>query len=205
MIQEQLIHYLKGLIFYNSFRYKNNKRLNSDLSGYLQESFFIDNIRKIYFPNKEINFNPIVDGGYRTEIYLYGCPLKELSFTEAIKMHKTIPWNLSVLEHLKEFNKNNIKIKRIEFVKIEDIKNNKDLNDFIKEVFLQFFKLYKTNEIQINYNKMCSEKHKDDLINLDGEQLLIDYNTCLERNIIKEPDTETDKRFLYLFKRIDDY
>ena len=205
MIHEQLKHYLKGLLFYNSFRYKINKRLNSDLSGYIQESFFIDNIRKIYFPNKEVTFNPIVDGGYRAEIYLYGCVLKELSYTEAIKMYKSFPWNLSVLEHLKEFNKNNMKINKIEFVKIEDIKNNKDLNDFIKEVFFQFFKLYKTNVIKVNYNKMGSEKSNDDLISLDDKQLLIDYNTCLERNIIREPDTETDKRFLYLFKKIDDY
>ena len=54
MIHEQLKHYLKALLFYNSFRYKINKRLNSDLTGYLKESFFIDNIRKIYFPNKEL-------------------------------------------------------------------------------------------------------------------------------------------------------
>ena len=205
MIHEQLKHYLKALLFYNSFRYKINKRLNSDLTGYLQESFFIDNIRKIYFPNKEINFKPIIDGGYRAEIYLYGCVLKELSFTEAIKMYKIIPWNLSVLEHLKEFNDNNIKIKKIEIVKLEDIKNNKELNDFIKEVFYQFSKLYKVDEIKIDYNKMGSAKSKDDLINLDSKQLLINYSACLERNIIKEPDSEIDKRFLYLYKMIDDY
>ena len=80
---------------------------------------------------------------------VYGCVLKELSFTEAIKMYKIIPWNLSVLEHLKEFNDNNIKIKKIEIVKLEDIKKNKELNDFIKEVFYQFSKLYKVDEIKI--------------------------------------------------------
>ena len=205
MIHELLKHYLKTLLFYNSFRFKINKRLNSDLTGYMQESFFIDNIRKIYFPNKEVIFNPIIDGGYRAEIYLYGCVLKELSFTEAIKMHKKIPWNLSVLEHLKEFNKNNIKIKKIEFAKIEDIKNNKDLNDFIKEVFYQFSKLYKVDEIKIDYNKMGYAKSKNDLINLDDKQLFINYSACLERNTIKEPDSEFDKRFLYLYKMVDDY
>ena len=205
MIHEQLKHYLKGLVFYNSFRYKINKRLNSDLSGYIQESFFINNIRKIYFPNKEIAFNPLIDGGYRAEIYLYGCVLHELSFTEAIKMYKKIPWNLSVLEHLKQFNENNIKINKMEFVKIEDIKKNKDLNDFIKEVFIQFSKFYKVNEIKINYNKMGSEKSKSDLINLDDKQFLIDYTSILKRNVIRQPDTETDKRFLYLFDMIEDY
>ena len=120
-------------------------------------------------------------------------------------MYKKIPWNLSVLEHLKEFNDNNIKIKKIEIVKLEDIKNNKELNDFIKEVFYQFSKLYKVDEIKIDYNKMGSSKSKGDLINLDSKQLLINYSACLERNIIKEPDSEIDKRFLYLYKMIDDY
>ena len=52
---------------------------------------------------------------------------------------------------------------------------------------------------------MGSSKSKGDLINLDSKQLLINYSACLERNIIKEPDSEIDKRFLYLYKMIDDY
>ena len=120
-------------------------------------------------------------------------------------MYKTISWNVSVLEHLKQFNKNNIKVNIIEFVKIDDIKKNEDLNDFIKEVFIHFSKFYKVNDFKINYNMMGSQKVKSDLINLDDNQFLIDYTSSLKRNINRQPDTETDKRFLYLFNMIEDY
>lgn len=206
LIHELLKHYMKWLLFYNSFRYKDNKKLDNDLEGYLQESFFIDNIRKIYFPNKEVIFKPILEGGYRAEIYLYGYILHKLSFNGAIKMYKKFPWNLSVLEHLKQFNKNNKPINKVEFVKIDDIKNNKELNDFIKNVFVQFCEFYDIDVVKIKYNKMISEKSKFDFIELDDEEkILIDYSVCLERNIARKPDTETDKRYLYLFDLIEDY
>lgn len=201
-----LKHYMKYLLFYNSFRFSDNKKLDFDKEGYKQEAFFIDNIRKIYFPNKDINFLPLLNGGYREEIYLYGYILHTLSFTEEIKMYKKIAWNLTVLGNLKQLNENNKTINKVEYDKINDIKNNKELNDFIKNVFAQFCDAYGIDVVKINYNKMISEKSRFDLIDIDdNEKILIDFSTCLERKIIKMPDTETDKRYLYLLDMIDNY
>lgn len=207
MIHEQLKHYLKGLIFYNSFRFKIYKRLDSDLSGYYQESFFIDNIRKIYQrDNKIVTFNPLVDGGYRAEIYLYGSILHRLSVTEALKMFKKNSWNISVLEHLKLFNDKNKKEKdNIEHYSLDFIKNNKDLNDFIKEVMILFSNFFDIEEVKIDYSRTGSEKSRDNLDINDDDGISIDYGTSLRRDIIKKPDTETDKRYLYLFDLIEEY
>ena len=206
MIHEQLKHYLKGLLFYNSFRYKINKRLDSDLSGYNQEKFFMDNIRKIFLPNNKISpYNPLIDGGFRAEIYLYGYALHHLSYNEAIRMFTKSSWDISVLEHLKQFNQNNKLINKNEYYSINDIKENKVFNDFIKEVFILFGQSYKIDKIKINYNKMGSEKSKDNLSDLDGDRILVDYRTVLTQNIIRKPDTKTDRRYLYLFNMTEDY
>ena len=166
----------------------------------------MDNIRKIFLPNNKISpYNPLIDGGFRAEIYLYGYALHHLSYNEAIRMFTKSSWDISVLEHLKQFNQNNKLINKNEYYSINDIKENKVFNDFIKEVFILFGQSYKIDKIKINYNKMGSEKSKDNLSDLDGDRILVDYRTVLTQNIIRKPDTKTDRRYLYLFNMTEDY
>ena len=114
-------------------------------------------------------------------------------------MHKKLTWNLSVLEHLKQFNENNKPIKLFENVKLDDIKNNSDLHDFIKEVFIQFSKYYQCETIKMNYNEIGLEKSKENIDQIDDDQLIFDYRICLEKKKNKIPDTETDKNLFYMF------
>ena len=202
IIQQQLKHYLKGLLFYNSFRYQTIKKLDSDLSEYKQESFYIDNIREIFYrsKNNKLKFKPVIDIGDRTDIYLYGSTLYILSIGEALKMHNKFIWNLSVLEHIKQFKENNKPKEFFETFTLDEIKNKEDLNDFIKEVFILFAKFYECDKITIEYNRLGFDKSKESQYQIGENQILIDYNIGLEKRRIKVPDTETDKKLLYLFE-----
>ena len=103
LIHEQFKHYIKGLLFYNSFRFKENRRLYSDISGYEKEKAFMDNIRKKYSENKNEKFKQVIDGGNRAEIYLYGNVLCKLYLAGALKMFDKTAWDLPVYKHLELF------------------------------------------------------------------------------------------------------
>ena len=68
-------------------------------------------------------------------------------------------------------------------------------------IFCDFFDI---EEVKIDYNWMGSEKSRGNL-NINDDGILLDYGTSLRRNIIKKSDTETDKRYLYLFDLIEEY
>ena len=202
LIQEQLIHYIKGLLFYNSFRFREKKRLANDLSSYELERFFIDNIQIIFSENKNIIPKPLIDDGNRAEIYLYGSILYKLSFSEALKMHDISTWNLSVLEHFKQFNKNNKTFSKTEEVKINDIIKSKKMSDFIKDIFIQFNQHYECNDILLfNYSVSGSPKPNKDLYYTKKDVFVLDYSVYSENTIINVPDTETDKNILHLFEQ----
>ena len=203
LIHEQLTHYIKGLLFYNSFRFREKKRLDNDLSSYELDRFFIDNIQIIFSENKNIIPKPVIDGGNRVEIYLYGSILYKLSFGEALKMYDISTWNLSVLEHLKQFNKNNKTISKTEEIKINDIIKNNKMSDFIKDIFIQFNQHYECNDILLfNYSVSgSSKKPNEDLYYIKKDVFLFDYGVYSENTIINVPDTETDKNILHLFEQ----
>ena len=202
LIHEQLTNYIKGLLFYNSFRFREKKRLDNDLSSYELDRFFIDNIQIIFSENKNIIPKRVIDGGNRVEIYLYGSILYKLSFSEALKMHDISTWNSSVLEHLKQFKKNNKTISKTEEVKLNDIIKSKKMSDFIKDIFVQFNQHYECNDILLfNYSVSgSSKKRNEDLYYTKKDVFLFDYNVYSENTIINVPDTETDKNILHLFE-----
>jgi len=203
LIHEQLKHYIKGLLYYNSFRFREKKRLDSDLSTYESDKFCIDNLQIIFSENKNIIPKPVIDGGNRAEIYLYGSILYKLFFNEALRMHDKSTWNLSVLEHLNQFKKNNKYISESKEVKLNDIIKNKTMSEFIKDILIQFNQLYKCNDIILfNYGVSGScKKANEDLDNIGDDVLVFDYGDYLENTIINVPDTETDKKILYLFEQ----
>ena len=191
LLHEQFKHYIKGLLFYNAFRFKLTKRLYSDLSDYKDDNFYLDNIRKKYTKNKKEQFTAVIDGGHRAEIYLYGNILNRLYFGEALKMYDISTWTLSVLEHLDQFNENNKSISEIKQLSIEEINKNEKIDDFMKQIFIQFNKFYKCNdEIILNYTT-SAERSNDISDNIPDDELIFDYNVGVEIDRIKFPDTET--------------
>ena len=199
IIHEQFKHYIKGLLFYNSFRFKSNKRLYSDLSDFNDDSFYLDNIRKMYSKNKKEQFKPVIDGGHKAEIYLYGNILDKLYFEEALKMYDKSTWELSILEHLEQFNENNKSKHKIEQINIEQIKKNEKIDNFMKEIFIQFNNFYKCNDkISLNYTT-SAERSNDIIDNTPKNELIFDYNDFVENNKIIIPDTETNEKQFYKY------
>ena len=200
IIHEHFNHYIKGLLFYNSFRFKQNKRLYSDLSDFNDDSFYLENIRKIYSKNKKEQFKPVINLGHKAEIYLYGNIIDRLYFEEALKMYDESTWELSILEHLQQFNENNKSKHKIEQINIEEIKKkNKKIDDFIKQVFIQFNKSYKCNDqITLNY-AISAERSNYILDNTPNNELIFDFNDYVENNRIIMPDTETNEKQFYKY------
>ena len=193
LIYEQFNNYLKVLLYYNSFRFREKKRLCKGSSEYKQNQFFIDNLSIIFSKYKNMIIKPIIDRGYMTEVYLYGIILYKLSFSEALKMHDKSTWKLSVLEHLKEFNKNNKAILKVHDENLENILKNKNLSNFIKDIFIQFNKYYECNGImKFDYSVLGdSEKLIEDLYFIEKGCFLFDYEVYLEKTKITIPDTGT--------------
>ena len=100
-IHEQAKHYLKSLIFYNSFRLGIKKRINSNLFDYGEENKYIKGILKKFGKYKNIDF--AIDGGEKAEIYLYGNILEKIYFSQSFKLFKLSHWNKSIIEHIKCF------------------------------------------------------------------------------------------------------
>ena len=193
LIYEQFNNYLKVLLYYNSFRFREKKRLCKGSSEYKQNQFFIDNLSIIFSKYKNMIIKPIIDRGYMTEVYLYGIILYKLSFSEALKMHDKSTWKLSVLEHLKEFNKNNKAILKVHDENLDNILKNKNLSNFIKDIFIQFNKYYECNGImKFDYSVLGdSEKLIEDLYFIEKGCFLFDYEVYLEKTKITIPDTGT--------------
>ena len=194
LIHEQFKHYIKGLLFYNSFRFKTHKRLESDFSTYDEEKYYLDNIRSIFSVKRNKEWDKIIDGGYKAEIYLYGEILYKLYLGEALKMYDNETWKSSVKEHLIEFNKNNIFEPKIIIYSLKEIQDSKKMNNFIKEIIIQFNKFYKCNDqIKFNFKEFGSQKSKDNSVNNQNE-FELDFTIYVERNRINIPDTETNMR-----------
>jgi len=199
IIHEQFKHYIKGLLFYNSFRFKTEKRLYSDVSDYNHEKFYLDNIRKKYAKNKKEQFTPVVDGGHRAEIYLYGNILNKLYLGGALSMFNICSWKKSILDHLEDFNENNRPSNEIIQLSIDEVNNKYNLDDFLKQICIQFNKFYKcNNQIVLNFST-SAERSNYIYDNIPNNELVLDYNLCVETNKIEIPDTETNEIDFYKY------
>ena len=103
-IQEGLKHYIKALIFFNSFRYKEKKRIESDEHLDNQENKYLSGL----MAKKKSKKNRLkgMDGRHRTEILLYGEILEELTSLQGLKMFYYSTWKTSIKEHFLKFKDN---------------------------------------------------------------------------------------------------
>ena len=202
LIHEIFKHYIKRLLFYNSFRFKENKRLDSDLAGYEQDKSFMDNIRLKYLIDKYISLKPVINGGNRAEIYLYGNVLTRLYLSGALYLFDKKTWNLPVYKHLEQFNENNKSFPDKKQT-IEDLKNDANIFDFFKEIINQFIKYYECDiKMNLNFEEYVLENPNDiSMLIEENDEGFLDFSVYIETSKVRIPDTETDKNLIDQFEQ----
>ena len=183
-IHEQAKHYLKSLIFYNSFRFGIKKRINSDLFDYGEENKYIKGILKKFGKYKNIDF--AIDGGEKAEIYLYGNILEKIYFRQSFELFKLNHWNKTIIEHIEMFlSANNLEENILE-MKLTDIKNDHDICDFLKSFIFKFIQTFKqkrgdNNKLVFDLNSSAGKiKITENNFNeIDSDSVLFNLKFCL--------------------------
>jgi hypothetical protein len=104
-IQVVLKHYIKALIFFNSFRYKETKRIDRDDNFDNQENNkYLSGL--MVKKNSKKNRLKGMDGRHKTEILLYGEVLEKLTSLQGLKMFYYSTWKTSIKEHFLKFKDN---------------------------------------------------------------------------------------------------
>ena len=180
-IHEQLKHYLKALIFYNSFRFNIKKRINSDLYNYGEEDKYIKGILfKMHLQNKYSE----IDGGHKAEIYLYGKILDRIYFSQALELFRKSNWDKEIIEHIENFNYAIKNKKDYLILSFQQILSNDDLCDFFKTFVINFIKLV-SKEKYIVFDNNASAKRKQGQINDNQTKNNIKFESSCYINIKK--------------------
>ena len=181
-IHEQMKHYLKSLIFYNSFRFNIKKRINSNLYDHGEEPKYIQGILKKTVKIKSIN-DLKIDGGHKAEIFLYGKILDRIYFYQAIELFKFSNWNLTIIEHIQTFQKiNNV---TEDVLTCEQISKNQDLSEFIRHFIVKFEEIFhkgkKISDIYVKFEPYASSfKLSSNIINtIEPNKIIFDYNESI--------------------------
>ena len=176
-IHEQLKHYIKSLIFYNSFRFNLKKRIGSDLYNYGKEDRYINGILYI-MKNKNKYYE--IDGGHKAEIFLYGDILNKIFFPQALELFKKSNWNKEIAEHIKSFNNANKKIKdSFQTFTINEIYFNDDFCEFFKifiKKFIETVAVRSKDSIVFDNNASASRKPAYIQEKAIKNEITFDYN-----------------------------
>ena len=172
-IHEHLKQFMKVLIFYNSFQFGINKRINTNI-------FLIDEERKLikdifYKINNEQILIPLNDDE-KTEIFLYGNTLSRIYFAQALELFKLSNWNKTIPQHIDNFiNSKNINYES-EYVTLEQIINDNDYCEFLKI-------------LSIKYNQFLNKENETDI--------MFDYSTFAEKNTRNITGKETNDKIIF--------
>ena len=187
-LHEQLKHYIKSLIFYNSFRFNLKKRIDSDLDNYDKDDKYIKGILSIM---KNKNKYDEIDGGHKAEIFLYGGILDKVFFPQALELFKKSNWNKEIYEHLKCFNNANKNIKNTyQTFYLNEIYLNNDFCEFFRlfiKIFIETIGDKITNSITFD-NNASSRRPGYFRNNENKNTITFDYNCYIniKRNYIKD-------------------
>ena len=183
-IHEQLKHYMKALIFYNSFRFGISKRINSDLLEIDEERKLINSI--LYKNNIQYNLIPL-DGGEKAEIFLYGNILGNIYFSQSLELYKLSNWNKTIPEHIENFIKclNKKGSEKFELIEIE---KDKDFCGFFKilaKKYKQYFLKDNETKIEFNYTASAGKIPKNIMENNQKGDIVFNYESFveIERNV----------------------
>ena len=143
-VHEQLKHYVKALLFFNSFRFGGNIYIESDEDLDNEENQYLEGLMKKKKISKK---NSLMgkDGGHRTEILLYGEVLERLTSLQGLKMFYYSTWDTSIKEHFSRF-KDNYNQKKESKSKNFLPTNYLNLNDIFNDVDV------KEKDLLININ-----------------------------------------------------
>ena len=187
-MHEQARHYIKSLIFYNSFLFNIKKRINSDLYNYGEETEYIYGILK---KNKiKIDKNLSIDGGEKGEIYLYGNILEKIYFPQAFELFKLSNWNKTIVEHIKNFQSINNTYKDMLFIYYKEFDDNKDLSDFIKKFIKEFIKSFnhlqniENTKVFLNPNDSSCKISEKNINNIDINKIKFECRCYININKI---------------------
>jgi len=138
-IHEHIKHYIKALIFYNSFPLGIKKRIFSDLLEINEERKLVNKILK---KNKNEYATVELDGGEKAEVFMYGNLLKKIYFGQALELFKKKNWEKTIPQHISSFNAAKNYTSQIKFFTLEQIINNDEFCDFFKIIAKKFKKYY---------------------------------------------------------------
>jgi len=194
-IHEQSKHYLKTLIFYNSFRYGKKNHIESDEDLENDENSYLKGL--ICKKGKKNNNLNGKDGGDRTEILLYGEVLKELTCLQGLKMFFKSTWNTSIdnnhfsdfiNNYSKEISKKALK-NSINYSDLKEIieDGGEDVCPFFKRIIQKFLECNKMNKkkvpIELNYS---AKKKSESSNNIIDTKIDINFEQTFERSNLKD-------------------
>ena len=188
-IHEHVKHYLKTLIFYNSFQLGINKRINSNLFEIDEERKIINAvlIRNKNTTRKNVYNKSLVqlDGGQKAEVLLYGHILKEITFSQSLELFKLSNWNKTIPQHIENFNKkankNQNTISELEFLKLEEIEGDNDLCEFYKILSKKFTKYVSfSDEIIYDYSSFSKRSFDNEIVEGKKGYIIYDTNCCVD-------------------------
>jgi len=189
-IHEQLNHYIKTLLFYNSFRFLGKKYIESDEEINNDENKYLKGLM-----SKKRTKNKISDekaGGHRAEIYLYREVLERLTCIQGLKMFYKSTWSNSIEGHFSDFKDNYKKqlkttstVDGNSFFDLNEVFKDSDVCPFFKSLLKKFIQHKKINNLAINLN--YSEKKEPESFDDDLDiRINIDYEMILERANIRD-------------------
>lgn len=172
-IHEHLKHYLKALIFYNSFRLGKEKRINSDGNELDEERNLVNRILKKN--NNEYDCISL-DGGEKAEVFLYGNTLDKIYLPQSLELFKLKNWNKSIPEHIENFNNCINNKPKSETIETDKIIKDDNLCQFYKLLVQKFNKFFNENSNNITYsNTTFSAKNTNNII-IDYKKDCITYD-----------------------------
>ena len=108
----------------------------------------------------------------------------------------------TLYKHLEKFNENN-KCFQDKKKSLEELKNDKNINDFIKDIINRFNNYYECeNQIDLNFKEYGIENSNDHLKFMEeNDEEILDYNVYIETSKVTIPDTETAKHLIDKFEQ----
>ena len=181
ILHEQFKHYMKMLIYFNSFIYNKNIDLLSDnleINDDNNKIFFsILSKNKNNINKKNINLPKIIDGGNKLEILLFGDIIGDIYVRASFDIFNASSWNLSISQHLERFTEINQKGKdcQKETLEIDTLEKNENVSKFLILLLKEYSKIKNINDrkIEVN-NQYCSSRISyNNLENFDDNNNII--------------------------------
>ena len=197
ILHEQAKHYIKLLIYFNSFIYKENCEILGDNDVKVEKEdnqIFLNilrNTEKYNNPKKTSFILPEeIDGGHKLEILLFGKILGDISILGALDIFRFSTWKKNIKEHLERFIKINSmneyekellnERKKFNNFNIKIIENDQDYPQFLKLLLKEFIKTKNIKDGNIEINIKYSSKRK--IIDADAH---ISFNVKFSQNFIR--------------------